>query len=115
MARQLRIEYQGAFYHVTARGNERKRIYFTKRDYLRLREYIEDAREKYGCLLHVYVFMMNHYHMILETPQANISKVMHFINGSYTNYDGIVKSPSVDFLLTETEKHGFRFPYKSTG
>jgi len=71
---------------VTARGNERKTIYFTKRDYLKFREYIEDAQEKYGCLLHVYVFMTNHYHMILETPQANISKVMHFINGSYTNY-----------------------------
>jgi putative transposase len=53
---------------------------------LKFREYIEDAEEKYGCLLHVYVFMTNHYHMILETPQANISKVMHFINGSYTNY-----------------------------
>jgi len=85
-ARPLRIEYPGAFYHVTARGNERKRIYFTKRDYLKFREYIVDAHEKYGCLLHVYVFMSNHYHMILETPKGNISKVMHFINGSYTNY-----------------------------
>ena len=86
MARPLRIEYPGAFYHVTARGNERKRIYFTKRDYLKFREYIEDAQEKYGCLLHVYVFMTNHYHMIIETPNPNISKVMHFINGSYTTY-----------------------------
>ncbi len=86
MARPLRIEYPGAFYHVTARGNERKRIYFTKRDYLKFREYIEDAQEKYGCLLHVYVFMTNHYHMIIETPSPNISKVMHFINGSYTTY-----------------------------
>jgi len=86
MARPLRIEYPGAFYHVTARGNERKRIYFAKKDYLKFREYIEDAQEKYGCVLHVYVFMTNHYHMILETPNANISKIMHFINGSYTNY-----------------------------
>ncbi|MFC1532031.1 transposase [Thermodesulfobacteriota bacterium] len=86
MARPLRIEYPGACYHVTARGNERKRIYFNKTDYVKFRKYIENAQEKYGCLLHVYVFMTNHYHMILETPQANISKVMHFINGSYTNY-----------------------------
>ena len=86
MARPLRIEYEGAFYHVTARGNERKRIYFSKRDYEKFKEYIEDAQEKYSCLLHAYVFMTNHYHMIWETPQANISKVMHFINGSYTNY-----------------------------
>ena len=46
MARPLRIEYEGAFYHVTARGNERKRIYFSKRDYEKFREYIEDAQEK---------------------------------------------------------------------
>jgi len=86
MARPLRIEYEGAFYHVTARGNERKRIYFTKTDYRKFKEYIEGAQEKYGCFLHAYIFMTNHYHMILETPKANLSKVMHFINGSYTNY-----------------------------
>ncbi len=60
MARPLRIEYAGALYHVTARGNERKRIYFTKTDYGKFREYIEGAQEKYGCLLHAYVFMTNH-------------------------------------------------------
>ena len=86
MARPLRIEYEGAFYHVTARGNEQKRIYFNKTDYGKFREYLEGAREKYGCLIHVYVFMTNHYHMIIETPNANISKIMHFINGSYTTY-----------------------------
>ena len=86
MARPLRIEYSGALYHVTARGNERKRIYFTRTDYGKFREYVESAQEKFGCLLHVYVFMTNHYHMIIETPKPNISKVMHFINGSYTTY-----------------------------
>ncbi|MBW2001476.1 MAG: transposase [Deltaproteobacteria bacterium] len=86
MARPLRIEYEGAFYHITARGNEQKRIYFNKTDYGKFREYLEGAREKYGCLIHAYVFMTNHYHMIIETPNANISKIMHFINGSYTTY-----------------------------
>jgi REP element-mobilizing transposase RayT len=86
MARPLRIEYEGALYHVTARGNERKRIYFNKTDYKKFREYIEGTQEKYGCLLHAYVFMTNHYHMIIETPKPNISKVMHYINGSYTTY-----------------------------
>jgi putative transposase len=86
MARPLRIEYEGAFYHITARGNEQKRIYFNKTDYGKFREYLEGARQKYGCLLHAYVFMTNHYHMIIETPNANISKIMHFINGSYTTY-----------------------------
>jgi len=48
MARPLRIEYEGALYHVTARGNERKRIYFTKTDYGKFREYIEGAQEMGG-------------------------------------------------------------------
>jgi len=61
MAMPLRIEYEGALYHVTARGNERKRIDFSKTDYGKFREYIEDAQDKYGCLLHAYVFMTNHY------------------------------------------------------
>jgi REP element-mobilizing transposase RayT len=57
----LTIEYEGAFYHVTARGNEQKKIFFTKRDYEKFREYLKDAQEKYGYLLHCYVLMTNHY------------------------------------------------------
>ena len=51
MVRHLRIEYEGAFCHITARGTERKRIYFTKTDYGKFKEYIEGAQEKYGCFL----------------------------------------------------------------
>ena len=86
MARPLRIEYEGAFYHVTARGNERRKIYFIKTDYGKFKEYLEGAQEKFGYLLHAYVFMTNHYHILIETPNANIGKIMHYINGSYTNY-----------------------------
>ncbi len=86
MARPLRIEYEGALYHVTARGNERRKIFFTKSDYSKFLEYIENAIKKHGMLLHAYILMSNHYHLIIETPQANLSKVMHYINGSYTTY-----------------------------
>jgi len=86
MARPLRIEYEGAFYHVTSRGNDRKRIYFTESDYYKFRSCLKEAQQKYGYLLHCYVLMPNHYHLLMETPHANVSKVMHFINGSYTNY-----------------------------
>jgi len=86
MARPLRIEYEGAFYHVTSRGNDRKRIYFRESDYYKFRSYLKDAQQKYGYLLHCYVLMPNHYHLLMETPHANVSKVMHFMNGSYTNY-----------------------------
>ena len=61
MARPLRIGYEGAFCHVTARGNERRRIYFTKSDYEKFKEYLEGAWEKFGCLLHAYVFMSDHF------------------------------------------------------
>ena len=86
MARPLRIEYEGAFYHVTSRGNERKKIYYAKADYEKFKSYLKEAQEKYGYLLHCYVFMPNHYHLLIETPRGNMSKVMHYINGSYTSY-----------------------------
>ena len=86
MARPLRIEFEGAVYHVTARGNERKKIFFTKRDYERFKEYLTFARERFGCFLHGYVLMSNHYHLILETPEGNLSRIMHYLNGSYTTY-----------------------------
>ena len=55
MARPLRIEFAGAVYHVTARGNERKKIFFGKRDYERFKEYLCVAGERFGCFLHGYV------------------------------------------------------------
>ena len=89
MARPLRIEYEGAMYHVTARGNQRGKVFFTKKDYERFKEYIAAARIKFGLILHAYVLMTNHYHLIVETPQKNLSAIMHFINGSYTMYVNI--------------------------
>jgi len=89
MARPLRFEYKGALYHVHARGNERRKIFFTDADYKKFKEYVAGAIEKYHCLVHCYVLMGNHYHLIIETPEANISRVMHYINGSYTTYINI--------------------------
>ena len=86
MARPLRIKYEGAFYHITARGNERKKIFFAKSDYAKFKEYLKEAQDRYGHFLHCYVLMSNHYHLILETPNADISKIMHYINGSYAGY-----------------------------
>ena len=73
MARPLRIEYEGAMYHVTARGNQRGKVFFTKKDYERFKEYIAAARIKFGLILHAYVLMTNHYHLIVETPRKNLS------------------------------------------
>lgn len=86
MARPLRIEYEGALYHITSRGNERTKIFFSPADYAKFLAYIKEAGDKFGTVLHAYVFMTNHYHLILETPQGNLSRAMHHINGSYTTY-----------------------------
>jgi REP element-mobilizing transposase RayT len=86
MARPLRIEYEGAFYHVTARGNERRKIYWNERDFEKFKEYLKESQKKYGYRLHCYVLMTNHYHLLIETPEANLGQVMHYINGSYTTY-----------------------------
>ena len=86
MARPLRIEYEGAFYHVSSRGNEQKDIYQLPSDYERFKGYVHEAQQKYGFLLHGYVLMPNHFHLVVETPQANLSQLMHYISGSYTTY-----------------------------
>ena len=94
MARQLRIEYEGAFYHITSRGNERRKIFFSKNDYEKFKEYLGRVQEKYNCRLHCYILMTNHYHLLLETPDGNISRIMHYLNGSYTNYINIKRNRS---------------------
>lgn len=94
MARPLRIEYEGAIYHVTSRGNERRKTFFSRRDYEKFLEYIDEAREKFGVIVHCYVLMSNHYHLLIETPEGNLSKAMHHINSSYTTYLNIKKKRS---------------------
>jgi REP element-mobilizing transposase RayT len=94
MARPLRIEYEGALYHVTARGNERGKIFFTKTDYRKFKEYLADAQIKYGFVIHCYVLMTNHYHILIETSDKNLSKIMHYLNSSYTTYVNIKRKRS---------------------
>ena len=86
MGRPLRIQYPGALYHITSRGNERKAIFHEDADRMKLLRILEDYHERYGILLHGYVLMDNHYHLILETPLGNLVKVMHGVNSAYTGY-----------------------------
>ena len=94
MARPLRIEYEGALYHVTARGNERNKIYFTKTDYDKFLHYVSEAKKKFDINIICYVLMSNHYHLVIETPAANLSRAMHYINGSYTTYINVKRKRS---------------------
>jgi REP element-mobilizing transposase RayT len=86
MGRPLRIEYPGALYHITSRGNERKEIFLSEEDRLKFLEILKDYHERFGVLIHSYVLMDNHYHLILETPKGNLLKVMQGINGGYTGH-----------------------------
>jgi putative transposase len=86
MARPLRIEYPGAFYHVTSRGNEQKDVFKSQRDREKFLEYLASATARYGAVVHAYCLMSNHYHLLLETPEENLSQIMRHINGAYTTY-----------------------------
>jgi putative transposase len=86
MARQLRVEFEGAFYHITSRGNLRENIFFKKQDKEKFLEILKRTKNRYEYLLHAYALMDNHYHLLIETPKANISQIMQNINTSYTVY-----------------------------
>lgn len=84
MARPLRIEYAGAVYHVTSRGNARQPIFRDDRDRERLLRTLEQVVDRYHWLCHAYCLMNNHYHLVVETPEANLTKGMRQLNGVYT-------------------------------
>ncbi len=86
MARPLRIEYPGALYHVTSRGNDRKDIFRSIKDREKFLTYLSSAVERHGAIFHAWCLMSNHFHLMLETPLGNLSRIMKHINGSYTTY-----------------------------
>jgi len=84
MARPLRIEYEGAVYHVTSRGNAREDIYRSDEDREMFLDVLDYVVERFGWICHAYCLMTNHYHLMIETPQANLSRGMSRLNGMYT-------------------------------
>lgn len=86
MARPLRIEFPGAVYHVTSRGNEKKAVFRTTQDRQRFLDILQQVNKRYNWICHGYCLMTNHYHLILETPEGNLSSGMRQLNGVYTQY-----------------------------
>lgn len=84
MARPLRINYSGAFYHVYHRGLERREIYKDEHDYAIFVKLLEQAHIQFKVKIHAYCLMSNHYHLYVETPEGNLSRVMRHVNGLYT-------------------------------
>jgi REP element-mobilizing transposase RayT len=86
MARPLRVEYPGAFYHVINRGNSLEKIFTSTRDYEKFLQYLEKAAERFALIIHTYCLMDNHYHLLIETPEPNLSMTMQWLNVSYATY-----------------------------
>jgi len=84
MSRPLRIEYAEAVYHVTSRGNARKSIFRDDKDRWMLLDILEEVNDRYHWFCHAYCLMNNHYHLVIETPDGNLSKGMRQLNGIYT-------------------------------
>lgn len=84
MARPLRIEFDGALYHVTSRGNDRKAIYKDDSDRELFLNTLSQVTQRFHWICHAYCLMNNHYHLIIETPDGNLSKGMRQLNGVYT-------------------------------
>jgi putative transposase len=86
MARPLRIQYPGAVYHVTCRGNEQKAIFRDDTDRGRFLAYLTQSLTIYTVTLHSYVLMTNHFHLLVETPLGNLAEFMRQFNITYTGY-----------------------------
>jgi len=86
MARPLRIERMGAWYHVTGRGNERRAIFRDDRDREHFCQLLAEMVERFGIRLHAFVLMDNHYHLILELTELNLSRAGQWLNGSYSTW-----------------------------
>jgi len=83
MARPLRIEYPGALYHVMSRGNACQDIFLVDEDRFLYLENLKHCAELHNLIIHAYCLMGNHYHLLIETPDGNLSKAMRDINGNY--------------------------------
>jgi putative transposase len=84
MPRQLRLEYEGAVYHVMARGNRREFIYRDDRDRLAWLDYLSQACQRTGWRVYGWVLLGNHYHLLVETPGANLVSGMQWLQTAYT-------------------------------
>ncbi|PAW78004.1 MAG: hypothetical protein B9S32_08895 [Verrucomicrobia bacterium Tous-C9LFEB] len=114
MARSIRIEFPGAIYHVMSRGDRREAIFLDEADRELFLSGLKQVQEKTGWLIHAYCLMGNHFHLVVETPEANLVAGMKWLLGVYTNrfnhkhrlvghvfagrYKALVVSPESDYF-----------------
>ena len=83
MSRPLRIEFEDALYHITSRGNHREQIFVDDTDRATLLRTIGQGMERFNATVYAYCLMDNHYHLVLQTHRANLSRLMRHVNGIY--------------------------------
>jgi REP element-mobilizing transposase RayT len=112
MARPLRIEYPDAWYHVMNRGRRGEEIFKDKQDYSMFTELLQETSEMWNVRISAYCLMPNHYHMLVQTPGANISRSMRHLNGVYTQrynsrhqYDGQLFRGRYKSILIDTDSY----------
>ncbi len=86
MARPLRLSFENAVYHITARGNRKESIFYSDKDRKVFLYKINETFNKYSFICYAYCLMNNHYHLFVKTPYANLSEGMHYLNSSYANW-----------------------------
>ncbi len=86
MARPIRIEFPGANYHITSRSNSGKKIFLANEDRVIFLNILNNVVQRFSWLLHSYVMMDDHFHLVVETPQGHLSRGMRQLNGVYTQY-----------------------------
>ena len=112
MSRPLRIEYPGAWYHVMNRGRRGEEIYTERNDYRLFIELLKESAELFNIKIAAYCLMPNHYHLLLQTPDGNLSRCMRQINGIYTQrfnrahkYDGQLFRGRYKSILVEVDSY----------
>jgi REP element-mobilizing transposase RayT len=94
MARPYRLQGEGLLYHITSRGDDRKKVFINETDYKKFLGYLRTAQEKFQFYLYAYCLMGNHYHLLFETTQSNLSRIMHSLNTAYTVYYNVKRKRS---------------------
>ena len=84
MPRKPRVEFEGAIYHIMSRGDRQEAIFLDERDYEIFLDTLSEACSRTGWIVHAFVLMGNHYHLLLETPEANLVAGMKWLQGTYT-------------------------------
>jgi putative transposase len=84
VARALRLEFEGALYHLCARGNRRERVFTDEKDCLHFLTRVRESLQRYAVELHAYVLLPNHFHLLARTLQPNLSRWMHWLMAAYS-------------------------------